>query len=413
MKLRNVLVLSTALAVVANKVVAQTPSPSATPAPVQPSLGSQVINTVIAAPQQVTQGINNAIGQGANAVNLTLAQGIYDQMRMGNELVIKSELFEAIADVSLIFAFMALGFLTIEWLLRCVRVQFILPDIFMKLIQPILLIMLLANPTGQGFAMQSIVLGSGDLLNSFQTFILRQGGTAIQANGSAVKQANAKTLAEQTIRTIQIDCLSKLDETQRKSCFEEGYDQVTTQLNPYLTTQWGQGMAQYAEETLITNGANNTQLGQIGSAAAGVATGVGTSVLKTVSGTATAAFSPATYALLLLISSAIGIVIEVLKLYTSLFFPLSIAISLFPVAAGSWHLWFKGMFGTWISSLFLRLLVTVTAMITVAGSSITGELYTLTSVIIAIVCGLIAILSLISTLSGIARNVTTNIANFR
>jgi hypothetical protein len=213
MRSRNVILATLALTLFVSKVSAQ----------VQPSLPSRIINKAIDAPRGAGQSINGAFAEGAQWLNIGLAKGIYAQMRSGTETVLHSELFGAICLVSLIIAFIALSFRFITWLVHCARLEMFLPTIFLDMIAPIFLIILLANPTGQGFALQRIVLGTGDLLNGFQTYILQKGGTATKAGGSAVRQATVKSQVEQSIRAVQIDCAATLNETDRKSCYQDGY----------------------------------------------------------------------------------------------------------------------------------------------------------------------------------------------
>jgi hypothetical protein len=426
MKILPVFLLTTGFAVVVQKVMAQ---------PTQPSLPASAINAATQAQQNPIQSLNQGMAGLANSASIATAQGIYDQMRAGNELVIKSELFSAIVYVTLIVAFVAIAFISIDWLLYCKRTGFLSPDIIPRLFVPIILIIVLTSSVAQGFGMQNMVLGTQDLFDSFQTYILQQGSTASGPGGSAVQQANTKALAEQTIREGQQECYSKLDESKRTACFQQAYEQVLAQLNPYLSRTWGQQLAQYAEDTLITNGANTAAPaatnnsgspglgaslsgGALGGAALGQAISSGganpiSSVVNGVTGLATAALSPGLYAGLLLINIGMGLLIEILKTFSGLFLPFSIAISLFPVARGSWILWFKGIFGIWISGLFLRILITVIAIVTVAGSSISGEIYVITSFFITIVCAIMGVLSFLSSLTGIARNVTENIASYR
>jgi hypothetical protein len=71
------------------------------------------------------------------------------------------------------------------------------------------------------------------------------------------------------------------------------------------------------------------------------------------------------------------------------------------------------MLNIWLSGLFLRMLSTILAIVTVAGSSVSGGLYVMSIALVAATCGIMAIVTVISTLTGMANNVTVNVANLR
>jgi hypothetical protein len=180
-----------------------------------------------------------------------------------------------------------------------------------------------------------------------------------------------------------------------------------------MAMSWGADLFKYADQVLLDQGMNGTQAGNIGGAVGGVLGGSAKAVGDGIANTVSSILSPVNYAALLLVSTALGVVIEYIKLMSSLFFPLSIALSLFPVLKNSWVLWFKGIFQIWVSSLFLRMLVTISAIVTVSGASVSGELYVVSSVFLSIICAVMAVFSIISSVTGIANNVISNVANFR
>lgn len=360
-----------------------------------------------------SQGVRGGQGNLAQWANVELAKGIYAQMRAGTDVVIRSELFTSICFVALLIAGFMLLFLATQWIVRVAEVGAVIPINVVEILVPIFLCILLVNPIGQGFAMQKIVLATGDLFNSMQTYILTNGGNATLEGGSAVTQANTKAEVEQSIRRAQVTCSATLKEEERRTCYTDAYDSVSASLDPYRDAQWAKNLSLYASDALLKNGKNADQLTSVGGAIGGVVGGATKDATDAVVNFGTGLISPGLYGVLLLVSSAMGLVIGILQLLTALFFPLSVSLSLAPVFRGSWIKWFTGMFQIWLSGLFLRMLVTILAIITVAGSSVSGGLYVMSATIITFICGIMAIFSVVSTVTGIANNVTNNVANLR
>jgi hypothetical protein len=358
-------------------------------------------------------GPNNTIDNAAQWVSIQSASGIYAQMRAGNDVVIRSEIFGAVATVSLIIALAMFAFRLLPWMQRCSEAQVLVPFDPVEFLTPMFLALLLWNPVGQGFAMQNVVVGTGDLLNSFQTYILATGGKATLAGGSAVKQANAKAQIENSIFKAQVNCAATLDQTARQACYDDAFNAVSAQLDPFRGAQWAIDMEKYSDQVLLRNGKFANQATNVGSAIGSGALGAGKALSDKAIGTGSGFVNPSIYATLLLMSSAFGVVIGALQTLMNMFFPLAIALSFAPAFKGSWVRWFSGIFQIWISSLFLRMLVTILAIVTVAGSSVSGGLYIFSITITSGVCALMAIFSVISTLSGTANNVTNNISSLR
>jgi hypothetical protein len=398
---RNVLIGAIALTLFVEKASAQT----------QPNLPPAVANDALTLPTSANISAN--ISQWAN---VGLANGIHAQMRAGSDVVLRSELFTSIAFVALLIAMAMLMFRIIQWVIKSTEARVAIPVNLVELFTPLILVVLLINPVdigGSGFAMQSIVVGTGDLLNSFQSYILTNGSKATLAGGSAVREAGAKAQIEQSIRQVQITCSATLNQEERKTCYNDGHESVQASLDSFRSAQWAKDLSAYSSEVLLQNGKNSDQLTNIGGAIGGVLGGA----IKTTTDNATnfgsGLISPSIYATLLLVSSAFGVVIGILQMLMAMFFPLSIALSLAPIFDGSWVKWFTGMFQIWLSGLFLRMLTTILAIITVSGSSVSGGLYVVAATMIAAICGVIAIASVISTTTGVAGNVTNNVANLR
>jgi hypothetical protein len=349
----------------------------------------------------------------AQWANIQSSSGIYNQMRAGNDIVIRSELFGAVAFVALIIAVVMLMFRLLPWMQRCSDAGVLVPFDPIEFLTPLFLALLLANPTGQGFAMQNVVIGTNDLLNSFQTYILAQGGKATLDGGSAVRQANGKAQIEQSIYKAQITCSATLDQVQRQACYEDASSAVSAQLEPFKDARWAQDLDRYSAEVLLRNGKYAGQASNIGGAIGSTVGKAAKGLSDKVIGIGTGFLNPATYATLLLVSTAFGVVIGVLQTLMNIFFPLSIALSFAPAFRGTWVRWFSGIFQIWMSSLFLRMLVSILAIVTVSGSSVSGGLYVIAIAITAAVCSIMAAFSVISTLTGTANNVVSNIASLR
>jgi hypothetical protein len=356
---------------------------------------------------------SNVIDNAAQWVNVQSANGIYAQMRAGNDIVIRSELFAAIATVSLIIALAMFAFRILPWIHRCSEAQVLVPFDPIEFLTPMFLALLLWNPVGQGFAMQNVVVGTNDLLNSFQSYILTNGGKATLSSGSAVKQANAKAQVEQSIFKAQVTCAATLDQEKRQKCYDDAFNAVSAQLDPFRDAEWAISMDQYADQVLLRNGKFAGQSTNVGSVVNAAGNRAASAVSDKLIGIGTGFTNPGIYATLLLLSTAFGVVIGVLQTLMSIFFPLSIALSFAPAFKGTWVRWFTGIFQIWVSSLFLRILVTILATVTVAGSSVSGGLYVFSISMVSGVCALMAIFSVISTLSGTAGNVTNNITSLR
>jgi hypothetical protein len=396
---RNVLIGTIAFTLFVEKVSAQ----------VQPTLPGGVADNII----RQNQTVNEATANLAQWANVGLANGIHAQMRAGNDVVIRSELFNAIAYVALLIASVMFMFRLLQWISKCAESQAIVPISAVQIITPLILSILLANPIGEGFAMQTIVLGTGDLLNSMQSYILTNGANSTQAGGSAVVQAGAKAQIEQSIQSVQTECAATLNQDERKACYSDGYDSVEASLDPFRASQWAKDLSIYAGDALLRNGQDAGPLTNIGGAIGGVIGGAVKSTADKAVNFASGFLSPSIYAGLLLVSSALGVVIEILLMLVGLFFPLSIALSFAPIFEGSWVKWFTGMFQVWLSGLFLRMLVTILAIITIAGSNVSGGLYVVSVALVSCACLIIAIASVVSTVAGIANNVTSNVANLR
>jgi hypothetical protein len=356
---------------------------------------------------------SNVIDNAAQWANVQSANGIYAQMRAGNDIVIRSELFAAIAMVSFIIALVMFAFRILPWTQRCSEAHVLVPFDPVEFLTPMFLALLLWNPVGQGFAMQNVVVGTNDLLNSFQSYILTNSGKATLSGGSAVKQANAKAQVEQSIFKAQITCAATLDQEKRQKCYDDAFNAVSAQLDPFRNAEWAVSMDQYADQVLLRNGKFAGQSTNVGSAINAAGNVAASAVSDKLIGIGTGFTNPGIYATLLLISTAFGVVIGVLQTLMSIFFPLSIALSFAPAFKGTWVRWFTGIFQIWVSSLFLRILVTILATVTVAGSSVSGGLYVFSISMVSGVCALMAIFSVISTLSGTAGNVTNNITSLR
>jgi hypothetical protein len=356
---------------------------------------------------------SHMIDNAAQWVNIQATNGIYAQMRAGNDVVIRSEVFGAIAFVSLIIAIVMFLFRILPWMQRCAEAQVIVPFDPIEFLTPLFLAFLLWNPTGNGFAMQNVVVGTNDLLNSFQSYILKTGGKATLAGGSAVKQANAKGQIELSIYRSQVSCSATLDQEQRQKCYDDAFNAVSAQLKPFVGAVWATDMETYADKVLLREGKFANQATNVGSAIGGVVGGAAKRASDSLIGIGTGFLSPVVYSLLLLASSSFGVVIGSLLTLMDLFFPLSIALSFAPSFKGTWVKWFSGIFQVWLSSLFLRLLVTILAIVTVSGSSVSGGLYVISICITSGVCAVMAIVSVITTLSGTANNITNNIGNLR
>lgn len=395
---RNAVIGAIALTLLAEKVSAQT----------QPGLPSAVVNDAFTLPS--TAEITANVSQWAN---VGLANGIHAQMRAGSDVVLRSELFTSIAFIALLIAMAMLMFRIVQWVIKSTEAKVAVPVNFVELLAPLLLVVLLINPSGEGFTMQTVVVGTGDLLNSFQTYILTNGNNATLAGGSAVREAGAKAEIEQAIRQVQITCSATLNQEERKTCYNDGYESVQASLDSFRSALWATNLSAYASEALLQNGKNADQLTNVGGAIGGVIGGAVNSGVSQVTSFASGLISPGTYATLLLVSSAMGVSIGILQMLMAMFFPLSIALSLAPVFDGSWVKWFTGMLQIWLSGLFLRMLTTILAIITVSGSSVSGGLYVVSTVIIASLCAVMAIFSVISTTTGVAGNVTNNVANLR
>lgn len=367
----------------------------------------------VAGAQNPFAGAANPIDNAAQWANVNSAQGIYNQMRYGNDIILRSEMFGAIATVSLIIAIVMFMFRLIPWVTRCAEAGVVVPVDMVEFMTPLLLTLLLLNPTGQGFAMQNIVTGTNDLFNSFQSYILVNGGNATLTNGSAVKQANAKSQIEMSIRRAQLTCAATLDQTQRQTCYDDAFNSVSAQLDPYIGSLWAQDMQTYSDKVLLRQGKFANQGTNVGSAAGGIAEGIGKGVSDTAISIGLGVLNPEIYSLLLLVSSSFGVVIGVLQTLMNVFFPFTIALSFAPAFKGSWVRWFTGIFQIFISGLFLRMLVTFLAIISVSGASVSGGLYTVSIALTSSVCAIMAIVSVISTLTGMANNVTSNITNLR
>ena len=394
---RNVLVGTAALVLVAESVSAQ----------VQPDLNGAVINQALGNP---VGSLNSDVPQWAN---VGAANGIYAQMRAGNDVLLRSELFISICQVALLIAAAMFAFRLIQWGMRSAEARVPIPTNAVELMVPIFLIILLANPLGEGFAMQTITLGTGDLLNSFQSYILTNGGKSTLAGGSAVRQATAKAESEQAINQAQVTCAATLDQAERKTCYLDAYESVSSSLEAYRLAQWSKDLTNYASTVLITEGANASQGANVVSAVGSVVGGVVKGGVDRAVNFGSGLLSPGVYGGLLLASSAFGITVGVLQMLMAMFFPLSVALSLAPAFAGSWIKWFTGMFQVWTSGLFLRMLTTILAIITTSGSSVSGGLYVVSATMIALVCMIMAIFSVISTTTGIAGNVSNNIISLR
>jgi hypothetical protein len=356
---------------------------------------------------------SSPLDNAAQWVNVQSANGIYQQMRAGNDVVIRSEIFGAVATVSIIIALVMFLFRILPWMQRCAEAQVLVPFDPVEFLTPLFLALLLWNPVGQGFAMQNVVVGTNDLLNSFQTYILATGGKSTLAGGSAVKQANAKAQIEQSIFKAQVTCSATLDQTQRQTCYDDAFNAVSKQLDPFRSAQWAINMEKYSDQVLLRNGKFANQATNISGALNSAVAGAGKAASDILIGTGTGFTNPVVYATLMLVSSAFGIVIGALQTLMNVFFPLSIALSFAPAFKGTWVRWFSGIFQIWVSSLFLRMLVTILAIVTVSGSSVSGGLYVFSISLTSLVCGLMAIFSVISTLSGTASNVTNNITSLR
>jgi hypothetical protein len=356
---------------------------------------------------------NNAVDNAAQWVNVQSSEGIYAQMRAGNDVVIRSEIFSAVATVSIIIAIAMLMFRLLPWMQRCAEAQVLVPFDPVEFLTPMFLALLLWNPVGQGFAMQNVVVGTNDLLNSFQTYILSNGSKGTLAGGSAVKQANTKAQVEQSIFKAQVTCSATLDQEKRQKCYDDAFEAISAQLDPYRDALWATTMANYSDQVLLRDGKFANQATNIGGVIGSAVGGTGKAVSDKLIGMGTGFTNPAIYATLLLLSSAFGVVIGSLQTLMSIFFPLSLALSFAPAFKGTWVRWFSGIFQIWVSSLFLRLLVTILALVTVSGSSVSGGLYVFSISITSAVCAFMAIFSVISTLSGTAGNVTNNIASLR
>jgi hypothetical protein len=59
------------------------------------------------------------------------------------------------------------------------------------------------------------------------------------------------------------------------------------------------------------------------------------------------------------------------------------------------------------------MLVTILAIVSVSGASVSGGLYVVSVLIVTLVCAAMAVVSVITTLTGIINNVTGNISSLR
>jgi hypothetical protein len=261
--------------------------------------------------------------------------------------------------------------------------------------------------------MQTLAIGTSDLLNGFQTYILTNGNAATQVGGSAVRQATAKARVEQSIRNSQVSCAATLNEDERRTCYTDAYEQVQASLDEFREARWASDLSIYSSDVLLKNGKNADQLTNVGSTVGSIIVDGTKKNIDGVVDFGSGILAAGTQSLLLLVSAAFGVTVGILELLMMLFFPLSIALSFCPLFSGSWIKWFTGMLNIWLSGLFLRMLSTILAIVTVAGSSVSGGLYVMSIALVAATCGIMAIVTVISTLTGMANNVTVNVANLR
>lgn len=396
---RNLLISGIIFTLIVEKATAQT----------QPPLPGPVVNQAIG-PGTIGQQFGGNIAQWAN---VQAANGIYAQMRAGQDIVLRSELFTSVAFVSLFIAAIMLMFRLTQWLLKCNEARVIVPVDPVQLLTPLFLILLLARPVGTGFTAQTVVVGTGDLLNSFQTYILSTGSKATLAGGSAVRQANTKAQVEQSIILSQVTCAATLNQEERQVCYDDAFNSVSKMLDPFRNALWARSLSDYADQTLLRNGKFATQGSNIGSAIGGIAGAAGKIAVESTINFASGWMTPGVMSMILVVSSAFGILVGVIQMLASIFFPLSIALSFAPIFEGSWIKWFTGTFQIWIAGLFMRMLITILAIITVSGSSVSGGLYVVSVLLVSLTCGVMAVVSIISTTAGIAGNVSNNIANLK
>ena len=221
-----------------------------------------------------------------------------------------------------------------------------------KLIFPLFVALVLANPAGQGPPLGSLTLQAHDLMVSISDFVLS--GLSSELSGSnPVTEAGVKVTAQSTAANAINECARLPDREERNTCLTNADVKIQRLLQPYSNTEWALPLYQQLQEQII--GAMNNPNDYATSNWFGRLFGGLGSVAQPIT-------SQVILGWMMAVGAAFLVSLEIAQLITGLVGPLFLGISLIPVPGTPWVTWLINFFGISFIDICYKILVGYTAI---------------------------------------------------